>query len=70
MGLTWWINGKEPICQGRRDAGLIPESGKSPGEGMRNHPVLFAWKSQAKIPEEPGGLQSMGSQKSQKQQQS
>ena len=48
-----------------RDTGLIPGSGRSPGEGSGN-PVLprissiLAWR----IPstEEPGGLQSLGSQ--------
>ena len=41
------------------DLGLIPGSGRSPGEGNTNTNTL-AWK----IPwmEEPGGLQSMGSQ--------
>ena len=63
MGLCWWLSGKEPICQGRRDTGLIPDSRRSNPlkKEMTNHPVFFAWE----IPwiEEPGGLQSMGSQK-------
>ena len=48
------------------DMDLIPELGRSLGEGKGNplqySPVLHAWR----IPwtEEPGGLQSMGSQKS------
>ena len=44
-----------------RDANLTPGSGRSPGVGNGN--PLLAWK----IPftEEPGGLQFMGSQKSQ-----
>ena len=43
-----------------RDAGSIPGSGRSPGEGMATHSSIPAWR----IPwtEEPGGLQSMGSQ--------
>ena len=44
-----------------RDVSLIPELGRSPGEGKWQHTLVFlAWK----IPwtEEPGGLQSMGSQ--------
>jgi len=46
------------------DAGvlsLIPGSGRSPEEEMGNHSSILAWK----IPwtEEPGGLQSMGSQR-------
>ena len=41
----------------------IPEMGRSPGEGMAIHFSSIAWE----IPwtEEPGGLQSMGLQKSQ-----
>ena len=43
------------------DAGSISGSGRSPGEGNGNLPSILAWK----IPwtEEPGGLQSMGSQR-------
>ena len=43
------------------DAGLILGSGRSPGGGNGNHSSILAWK----IPwtEEPGGLQSMGSQR-------
>ena len=42
------------------DPGLIPGSGRSPGGGNGNHSSILAWK----IPwtEEPGRLQSMGSQ--------
>ena len=38
----------------------IPGLGRSPGVGIGNHSSILAWK----IPwtEEPGGLQSMGSQ--------
>ena len=44
------------------DVGSIPGSGRSPGEGNGNHSSILAWE----IPrmEEPGGLQSMGLQKS------
>ena len=44
-----------------KDDSLISESGRSPGEGMATHSSILAWK----IPwtEEPGGLQSMGSQR-------
>ena len=44
-----------------RDAGLIPESGRSPGVGNGNPLSILAWK----IPwtEEPGRLQSIGSQR-------
>ena len=43
------------------DVGLIPGSGRSSGEEMAPHSSTLAWK----IPrtEEPGGLQSMGSQR-------
>ena len=42
--------------------GLIPGWGRSPGEEMTIHSSILAWK----IPwtEEPGRLQSMGSEKS------
>jgi len=42
-----------------RDAGSIPILGRSPEEGMDN--MILAWR----IPwtEEPGGLQSLGSQR-------
>ena len=45
----------------RRDMGLIPGSGRSPGEG-NSTPVV--WRIVWRIPwtKEPGGLQSMGSQ--------
>ena len=44
-----------------RDADLIPGSGRSPGEGMATHPSILAWR----VPrtEEPGRLQSIGSQR-------
>ena len=44
------------------DPGSIPRSGRSSGERMTTHSSILAWK----IPwtEEPGGLQSMGSQES------
>ena len=43
------------------DLGSIPGSGRSPGEGYGNHSSTLAWK----IPwtEEPGRLQSIGSQR-------
>ena len=43
-----------------RDAGWIPGSGRSPGGGNGNQSSILAWE----IPgiEEPGGLQSVGSQ--------
>ena len=52
---------KESACSSG-DSGPIPESGSSPGEEMATHSSVLAWE----IPwtEEPGGLQSMGSQDS------
>ena len=43
------------------DAGPIPGLGRSAGEGNATHSSILAWE----IPwaEEPGGLQSMGSQR-------
>ena len=42
------------------DGSSIPGLGRSPEEEMANHSSILAWR----IPwtEEPGGLQSMGSQ--------
>ena len=44
-----------------RDTGSIPGWGRSHGGGMATHSSILAWR----IPwtEEPGGLQSMGSQR-------
>ena len=52
-------DGKEYACNAG-DTGLIPGSEKSPGEG-NGHPSILAWR----IPctEEPGRLQSIGSQR-------
>ena len=49
---------QETVCN-VRDAGLIPESGRSPGEGNGNHFTILAWE----MPwtEEPGGLGPWGS---------
>ena len=45
-----------------RDVGSIPGSGRSPGvEGMATHSSILAWR--ILWTEEPGGLQSMGSQR-------
>ena len=50
---------KNPTCN-TRDQGSVPGSGRSPGEGLATHFSTLAWR----IPwtEEPGGLQSTGSQ--------
>ena len=52
---------KESAC-GAGDLGSIPGSGRSPGEGNGKPIPVFL---PGKIPqtEEPGGLQSMGSQR-------
>ena len=52
--------GKELACSAG-DLGLIPGSGRSPGGGNGSPLQILAWR----IPwtEEPGRLQSMGSQK-------
>ena len=52
--------GKESTCNAG-DPGLIPGLRRSPGEGMATHSSFLAWK----VPwaEEPGRLQSMGSQR-------
>ena len=59
MGFPHSSVGKKSACNAG-DLGSIPGSGRSPGEGNGNHSSILAWK----IPwtEEPGGLQSMGSQ--------
>ena len=53
---------KESTCNAG-DLSSIPESGKSSGEGSTTLSHILAWE----IPwtTEPGGLQSMGSQRSQ-----
>ena len=56
----WWLRDKESACNAG-DAGLIPGSGRSLEEDKETHSSILAWR----IPwtEEPGGLQSIGSQK-------
>ena len=55
MGLPRWHNSKEPACPCRRPGFNLLE------EEMAAHTSVLAWE----IPwmEEPGGLQSMGSQR-------
>ena len=50
-----------PTNAGDTDMGSVPESGNSSGEGKAAHSSTLAWR----IPwtEEPGGLQSIGSQR-------
>ena len=61
MGFPGGSEGEESACNAG-DLGLIPGSGISPPEKqMATHSNILAWK----IPcsEEPGRLQSMGSQR-------
>ena len=62
LGFPGGSDGEESACS-TGDLGLIPVSGRSPRVGMATHSSIRAWR----IPwtEEPGGLLSMGSQKSQ-----
>ena len=59
MGSPGGVSGKESACNAG-DAGSIPGSGRPLEEGIATHSSILAWN----IPwaEEPGGLQSMGSQ--------
>ena len=59
-GLPRWLNGKESTCHAG-DMGSIPGSGDPLEEEMVTQSSILAWR----IPwtEEPGGLQSMGSQR-------
>ena len=58
-GFSGGSDGKESSCNAG-DLGSIPGSGRSPEKGMATHPNILAWR----IPwtEEPGRLQSMGTQ--------
>ena len=60
VGLPWWHSGKESACQCRRP-GSNPGSEDPLEKEMATHSNILAWE----IPwtEEPGGLQSMGSQR-------
>ena len=62
-GLPRWLSGNESACQCRRCRFGPWEGEDSLDEEMITHSSILAWE----IPwtEEPGGLQSMGSQKSQ-----
>ena len=56
-----WLSGKESACNAR-DPGLIPGGGRPSGEGNGNPVQYLAWE--ILWTEEPGELQSMGSQES------
>ena len=55
LGLPWWLNNKESACSAGDvgDSGLIPGSGRSPGEGNGNPLQCSCWR----IPwtEDPAG---------------
>ena len=61
--LPWWLSGKEFACNtgDPDDLGSVPGSGGSPEGGMATHSSILA----GEIPwtEEPGRLQSVGSQR-------
>ena len=63
IGLPRWVSGKEsPANAGNTgDADSIPESGKSPGGGHGNSLQCSCLGNP--MDKEPGGLQSMGSQR-------
>ena len=60
-GFPGGSDGKESACKAG-DLGLIPESGRSPGEGNGN-PVQYSRLENPRM-EEPGQLQSMGHKES------
>ena len=59
-GFPGGSGGKEPTCD-VEDLGSIPGLGKSPGEGNGN-PLQYSCLENP-MTEEPGGLQSTGSQR-------
>ena len=60
MGAQGGFDGKESACS-EGDLGLIPESGRSPGEGNGNS-LQYSCLGNPWT-EEPGGLQSLRSQR-------
>ena len=60
-GLPGGSVSKESACNAG-DLGSIPGSGRFPGERNATHSSILAWETPST--EEPGGLQSMGSQES------
>ena len=59
-GFSGGSDNKESACNSG-DLGLIPEWGRSPGERKAAHSSILAWR--ILWTEEPGGLQSMGSER-------
>ena len=60
LGFPGGSGGKASACSAG-DLGSIPGSGGSPGEGSGTHSSTLAWR--ILWTEEPGRLQSMGSQR-------
>ena len=65
QGLLWWLTGKESTCQCKRQEMQVQSLGQEDPleKEMVTHSSILAWK--VLQTEDPGGLQSMGSQKSQ-----
>jgi len=63
MGFPGGSVDKESACNAG-DPGLIPGLGRFPEKEMATHSSILVWE--IPWPEEPGGLQSMGLQKSDK----
>ena len=61
-GLRGSSAGKEPTCN-TGDLSSIPGSGRSPGGQTAWQPTLLLLPGESPWTEEPGGLQSMGSQR-------
>ena len=61
LGFPGSSDGKESACNAG-DLGFIPGSGRFPGEGNIYHFSIFAWTRRIPWTEEPGRLQSVGSQ--------
>ena len=61
LEFAWWLSGKEFACNAG-DSDLIPGSEDPLEKGMATRSSVLAWR--ISWTEEPGGLQSMGSQKS------
>ena len=63
LGFPWWLSGKEAACNvGATETWVRSLGRENPlEEGMATHSSILAWR----IPwtEEPGRLQSMGSQR-------
>ena len=65
MGLSWWLSGKESTCQAG-DVGSIPGFQMIPWR-RKWQPTPVFLPGESPWIEEPGGLQSLGLQKSQMQ---